>query len=162
VKHQDKILVGNDGKNLISYTNVHDLVDLIVHSIDHPMKSKVFNVCSFDASIRDFIEITGNMLNCKPELVSADSNFLEENEIQQWTSLPLWLDGDYHRNDNSRAKAEFNYQFSDINQTAKQLVDFYENDQKWRIPETRPEPISFDKEKELITKIEASKNRGAV
>lgn len=161
VKHQDKILVGNDGKNLISYTNLHDLVDLIMYSIEHTTTNyKIFNASSFNSSIRNIIEIAGNILDRKPELVSGDTNFLEENEIHQWTGLPLWLDDDYFRVDNSRAKAAFNYQFSDVNQTVKQLMDFYENERKWSAPKVFPQSaISSDKEQEMITKIERANNK---
>ena len=155
VKHQNKILVGNDGKSISSYTNVNDLVDLIMHSMEHTMNSRIYNASSFDTSIREIIEITGNILDCKPKLISGETSFLEENEVNQWTSLPLWLDGDYHRVDSSRAKKEFNYQFSNVQKSIEQVVAFYANEEKWRTPNINPTPITTEREQELILKLES-------
>lgn len=157
VKHQSKILVGSNGNTLSSYTNVNDLVDLIVHAMDKNTNHKVYNVSSFDASLRDIIKATGNILSCSPKLISAETKFLHNNEIFQWTSLPLWLDANYFRFDNNRAKNEFNYEFRDMHESIEALVDFYANDQKWREPKTKPTPISNGKEQEVISKIEKEK-----
>ena len=158
IKHQDKILVGNEGKGLSSYTNVNDLVNLIMHLMDHTVIFRVYNASSFDTTIREIIEIAGNILDRKPKLISGDSNFLEEHKISQWTSLPLWLDGDFHRTDNSRAKNEFNYSFSNVQESLEQVLDFYANEEKWRIPHTKPDPITTKREQELILKLEKVDN----
>lgn len=150
VINQPEILISNNGTNVISYTLVSDLVDLIILAIDTDNKNSIYNVPSFIASLKDFIDKTSKLMQKEVQFVSAPTAFLEANNIQQWIDLPLCLNGNYLTIDNSKAKNELHFNFTDIDIAVKYLVDYYSNIRKWDNPSTIPNPISVEREQELI------------
>ncbi|MCB0516200.1 MAG: NAD-dependent epimerase/dehydratase family protein [Chitinophagales bacterium] len=156
LKHQAEMLICNNGENIISYTNVCDLVDLIMLSIETDRNFKVYNVTSFTASLKDFIDIGTELLNTNVELISATPEFLEENAVSQWTDLPLWLNGNFLTTDNSRAISDFGFTFRDIHKSVEQILNYYSEIKKWEYPKTTPVPIAAEKELALIKKIKTN------
>lgn len=152
---QQEILWPNEGKNLLSYSNVGDLVKIIIAAIEQPNKHKVYNASSIIASLSDFINVAKVMLNKSPNLINASLAFLEENEVQQWSDLPVWLNGDFLTVDNSRVIEDFNLTFADINKITEDLIAFYSYDLKWRVPKYG---MSAEKESEILSILRLTAN----
>lgn len=152
---QQEILWPNEGKNLLSYSNVGDLVKIIIAAIEQPNKHKVYNASSIIASLSDFINVAKVMLNKSPNLINASPAFLEEQEVQQWSDLPVWLNGDFLTVDNSRVINDFNLTFADINKITEDLIAFYSYDLKWRVPKYG---MSAEKESEILSILRLTAN----
>jgi hypothetical protein len=52
---------------------------------------------------------------------------LYENHVKEWTDMPLWLDGDHFSYDNQRLKNDFNFQFTDFEQSIKETILYYDS-----------------------------------
>lgn len=150
---QQEILVANRGEQIISYSDVNDLVRIIVQSIDAKNSYSIYNTSSFTASIADFINLAAHHLNKEVVLISATSAFLEKNEIQQWVDLPLWVDGNFLVTDNTRLTKDYHFKSSNIEQSIVDLLAYYSTIKNWKPPILTPPPLSESKEKELITKL---------
>ncbi|MEM8508442.1 MAG: NAD-dependent epimerase/dehydratase family protein [Bacteroidota bacterium] len=153
LKHQTDILIGNNGENLLSYTHVSDLADLVTRSIEVKNQFNVYNIPSFITSLKDLITIASEKLDIGVNLISATPEFLERHGIRQWTDLPLWLASDFLTLDNSRVLSDFDFSFSTVSETVDQLLAYYGKIKQWESPKTEPAPIPPEKERELIAKI---------
>jgi len=147
---QKEILWPNKGKDLLSYTNVKDLVKIILAAIEQPNSFSVYNASTINARLVDFVTPAQAMLNKQPTLIHADPNFLMENEIQQWTDMPLWLNGDFLTVNNQRVVNDFDLTFSSIEKITEELIAYYSYGLKWRAPKYG---LSADREKELIDQL---------
>ena len=152
VYYQQQLLVADDGKYAISFTDVNDLAKAIIQSID-VKKNDVYNVSSFTASIADFIDIAKQRLHKNPELVSATADFLQAHDVAEWIHLPLWLNGDYLQTDSTKIKKAYNFSFSPIEETTVKLLDFYANTLQWKQPETTIPSLPADKEAALMDEL---------
>lgn len=155
-KTQEEILVANGGENFISFTNVEDLAEAIITAIEIDNKEKIFNCSSFNASISDFLTLIGKKLDKKINLVSATADFLTTNGVKQWSSLPLWLNGNFLTIDNSRIQSAFQMEFISLEKTVEDLIQFYSSEKKWAIPNPTPPALSRQEEIDLIAKISST------
>jgi len=153
VYHQKEILVGEQAVNRVSYSDVHDLVKMMVQSITIKNNFKIYNANSFSASISEFIRLAEKHLNKKVELISASTEFLEKHQVKQWLGLPLWLNKDILTIDNSRIQKDYNFTFATIEETTIDLIDFYSNEKKWA-ERNLPSSLSNQKELELINTLQ--------
>ena len=156
VKHQNDILVGNGGENILSYTHVNDLVDLIIAACVATGNQTVFNVSSFEASIKDFIRHACSEIGKDVNLISAPPEFLRNNGVIEWTDLPLYLSGDHVTTDNTKAKSFFGYEFRGIGKTTTELIEYYSLSRNWDSPQTKPRAISTKRESQLIKKLKST------
>ncbi len=153
MKSQEKILVPDSYFCKIPYTNINDLSQAIIQSLEIKNNFKIYNVSSFNCSIKDWIFAIKKLWNNSSEFIEATTNFLKENDVQQWSSLPLWLDGHFFVTDNSRIIKDYNFIFTSFEKTIEQLIRYYSEIKKWETPNTIPASLSFEKEKELIFKL---------
>ncbi|WP_299530190.1 NAD-dependent epimerase/dehydratase family protein [Ulvibacterium sp.] len=159
LKNQNDILICNNGENVLSYTNVLDLADLVIQSIEIEHSCEVYNASSFITSLKNIMDIASKKLGIEVALISASSKFLDKNNVKQWTDLPLWLDGDFLTTDNSKIIADYNFTFRNVDETIEQLLRYYSKIRKWEEPKTEPSPIDTLKELELIQKVKATYNK---
>lgn len=148
--HHHKILIGDEGKNKLSYTNVKDLVKSIVFFIENENRFKIYNVVSFTASIADFFGLIQKEMDKTFQLVSASADFLRKHHVHQWVSLPLWLETDLMTIDNSRVLNETGLMFNSIKETTQDLIHYYDKGKNWETPNTMPPSLSFEDEEKLI------------
>lgn len=150
VQTQEAFIIPNEGKNIISYTDVNDFAQLIIQSIEVENNFQVYNASSYSASISEFI--TGAMAYSgkKPRLINASPEFLETHKVSQWAEMPLWVNGDYFVTDNARVRKDYNFTFSTPQQTISKLMNYYANTLKWRAPEAKRPTLSCEKEQKLM------------
>jgi len=141
---QKEILWPNNGVNLLSYSNVKDLAALVLLAIEKQHSYSIYNASSLNASLADFMNEAKNMINKKPNLINASPAFLEENNVNQWTDMPLWLNGNFLTVDNNRVIKDFDFEMTSLNKTTKQLIAYYSYGLNWRAPR-----YGLSKEREL-------------
>ena len=149
VQTQDRILVPEDNSK-ITNTYSEDFAKLIKSAIDIDKHNKVYNASTHHAvSVKEYIDIACRLLNKKPKIISAKSKFFEENKIQQWSDLPMWLGGMNLVLDNTKELNDFPVKFHSFEDSVKGCIEYYSS-LLW------PEPkygLSLAKEAELIAKI---------
>lgn len=130
-KTQNSFIIPNQGKDIISYTDVSDFSKMLIQSIDMNNKHHIYNATSYDASLNQFVQLAAKHLNKSPQLINASPAFINEHKIKIWTELPLWIEGDLHTEDSARLKEDYNFTFSTIEETTERLMDYYGNYMKW-------------------------------
>lgn len=150
VKHQPTILYPDNGDRLFSLTYVNDLVFTIINSLESNKKSVILNIATVvQASIKLIVNTAQKQLNKNNQKVNATPTFLKENDISQWTDMPLWIDGDHYTYSNENIISERNFKPTDFAESIKDTIKYY-NDIGWK------EPIygmSEEKRLEIIAKI---------
>lgn len=128
------LLIPNGGKSIFSVTYVHDLVQVIVSSLNSENSSEIYNVTTYpNVSISKLLETALPMLNSSSKEYFVDSVFLNENNIQQWTDLPLWLDCDYFTYDNKKAIEELKLEITDFDNTVSDTIEYFDST-NWKTP----------------------------
>lgn len=136
VKRGKELLIPDNGKNLFSVTYVKDLIQVIINSINSESKSNIYNVTTYlKLSISKIIEMSFKLLNSYPKLYNANSEFLSNNKIAQWTDLPLWLDSDYFTYDNAKIISDLNMKITDFEISLRNTINYYDK-QNWKNPKS--------------------------
>lgn len=148
-KTQDSFLLPNEGKDLISYTDVLDFSKMMIQAIEVENKYHVYNSTSYAASLGKFVQLAAKHLNKNLELVNVSPAFIDEQKIAIWTELPLWVEGNSFTQDSSQLQKDFDFTFSTIEETTERLMDYYGNHMKWRdVRESKYGQLSMTPERE--------------
>lgn len=150
VNCQDKVLIPDSGKDKFNATYSEDFASLIQCAIDIEKHNKVYNAETHAAaSIKEYLDIACRLLDKNPELVNASIEFLEENKIQPWADLPVWLGGMNLVLDISKAQKDFPVKYHSFEDSVKGCIDYYSS-LNWPVPKYG---ISAEKEVELMDKL---------
>jgi len=149
VHNQDTFLLPNDGKNVITYTDVNDFAKIVIQSIEHNNAFDTYNANSFTASLGEFVHLAAQKLGKTPKLINVTPEFVEEHNIPFWLGLPLWIPAD-RRIDNSRLLKDYQFTPSTIEATTEKLIDYYANGLKWRDLSVDSPALKDDREQELM------------
>ncbi len=151
VQTQDKILIPDNGRDKCTNTYSEDFAALIRKSVDINSHNKVYNASTHDEfSLKEYVDIASELLCRHPELVNASAEFLEENKVNPWGDLPLWLGGSNLILDNSKAIRDFDINFHSFPESVKGSIDYYSS-LDWPQPKYG---ISKEKEAELLKKLQ--------
>lgn len=108
VKNSDTLLLPDNGERTFSLTYVDDLVNTIIQALRTPAIHNVYNVITVpQGSIRQIVDCTKELFRKDFEAVNATADFLRQNDISQWTDMPLWIDGDHFTYDNQKLRDNF-------------------------------------------------------
>ncbi len=136
INKSKELMIPNNGENLFSVTYVKDLIQVIINSINSGSKSDIYNVTTYlKLSISRITEMSSKLLNSYPKLYNANSEFLNDNRIAQWTDLPLWLDCDYFTYDNAKIISNLKMEITDFEISLKETIDYY-NNMNWKEPKS--------------------------
>lgn len=131
-KNQNSFIIPNEGKDLISYTDVLDFSKIMIQSIDIKNTYKIYNVISYETSLGEFARLAAKHLNKELRLVNASPAFIKAQNIAMWSELPLWVEGEFFTMDGSRLREDFDITFSTPAETTERLIDYFGNYMKWR------------------------------
>lgn len=149
VKSQDEMLIPNADQDRLSYTDVNDLSQMIIRAIDIKNAYAVYNAASYTATLTDFIHLCKVSLDKEVRLINASLEFIQENNIDYWSEMPLWLEGDALTIDCSRIEKDFNFDFSSIEDSHDHLMSYFTHTMKWRdIRESKRGQLSMEPERE--------------
>ncbi len=135
VKYSNPLLLPDNGNRQFSLTYVNDLVDTIVRALTLNAQNKIYNVISLSlASILKIVDCASELLHKDVRKVNAKASFLKENNISQWTDMPLWIDGDYFTYSNQKLKADFGFESTTLKDSVKNTIEYY-NKLGWKEPD---------------------------
>lgn len=149
VQKQDAFLLPNNGKDVITYTDVNDFAKIVIQSIEHNNAFDTYNANSFIASLGEFVQLAAQKLGKSPKLINATPEFTEEHEIPYWSGFPLWIPAD-RRIDNSRLLKDYQFTPSTVEATTTKLIDYYANGLKWRDLKADSPALKDKREQELM------------
>lgn len=134
IKKEHQLLIPNHGENLFSVTYVKDLVQVIIKSLNVDIGSDIYNVSTYpNLSISKIIDTTSQLLNMTLKQHFANSKFLNDNDIAQWTDLPLWLDCNYFTFNNTKILSEFEMKITDFRNSLLDTINYYDK-LSWKEP----------------------------
>lgn len=134
VKMKDVLLLPDNGKRLFSITYVDDLVDSIIATLTVETTENTFNVISeTQLSIDKIVKTAQQLLHRNNTILTASPQFLHDNEISQWTTMPLWIDGDNFTYNNERLLNNLSVELVDFQTATADTIDYY-NHLNWPQP----------------------------
>lgn len=143
-KKYDQILIPNNGKQLFSVTYVKDLVDTIEKTITEKLDRSSYNITTTkEISIEHILNTAIKILDSNPNLVKANSQFLESNKINQWIDMPLWIDSNYFTFDNKKILDNYDLKFTGFKKSVIETIKYYQK-VEWPIP-----TYGIDRDKQL-------------
>jgi len=127
VQRKSTILLPNNGTSLFSITYVEDLIQSILEALTISKHSIDYNVMSQEyTSIQKIVATACQLLHKNPKKVNATPSFLKEQEISEWTEMPLWIDGNQFTFSNQRLKADFEFQLKDWTESIAATIHYYQ------------------------------------
>jgi 2'-hydroxyisoflavone reductase len=86
-----KVLCPGDGSTPVQFIDVRDLAGWSV-KMAFDGKPGLYNATgpNYILTMRNFLETCKNVLNPSAELVWVSDGFLEENEVNPWSDMPVW------------------------------------------------------------------------
>jgi len=147
LKKNYPLLLPGDGTSPFSLTYVHDLVKVLVDSLNTKQPSDAYNLISHPTASISMITNAGRkLLKSESEEFNASASFLHQEQVAEWMDLPLWLDCDYFTYDPSKIKKELDFAPSNFERSLEETIAYFEQLQ-W------PEPkfgMSNEKKTKLI------------
>jgi 2'-hydroxyisoflavone reductase len=149
VHNNKKILFPDGGKESFTATFSEDFAELIRAAIDVPKHNKVYNAVTHKpVTLKEYINDASVLLGKTPELINVTPQFIEENKIQPWADLPVWVGAMNMWLDNTKAEKDFPVFFHNFNESVKRCADYYASI-GWKTPIAG---LSDERELELIAK----------
>ena len=147
VQQGGKILVPTGSENLSSHTFVNDLARIIIRSIEIPEHRNIYNTTTHPLiSFSGMLDSMCRALNKKPTFVHADVEFQEEAEIEPWSDLPLWINGNLFMVDNARLLKDLGLEMTSLDESFRLTAEYYA-DKQWYIPKSG---MTLEEEKDYI------------
>lgn len=149
VYNNSKILLPEDGKEKFTATYSEDFAELIRASIDISVHNKIYNASThLPETLKSYISYASVLLGKSPELVSVSGEFIEQNELQPWSDLPVWVGALNMAMDNSKAQNDFPVFFHTFKESLKGCIDYYSS-LGWKSPIAG---LTLEREQDLIEK----------
>lgn len=153
-KNQNKILIPADSTR-VTNTYSEDFARIIEKALTIDTHGRIYNAVTHDpVSLKEIVATAADELGTSPELVYCTKDFLEKNELQPWSDIPLWLGGANLILDNERLKRDFGIRFESFKASVTRCIDYY-SALGWKIPIYG---LSPDKENTLLKLLKTSKN----
>lgn len=134
VYKKNTLLLPNNGASLFSITYVNDLTQSILEALTISKHATDYNVMSQEyTSIQEIVVTACQLLQKKPQQVNASPTFLKEQNIIEWTEMPLWIDGNHFTFSNQKLKTDFKFQLTDWTESIAATIDYYKQ-LHWPVP----------------------------
>lgn len=149
--YQEKaFLLPEGGERKVALVYIGDLVDAIIASLDPPVPNGIYNsISQAEASIGEIVSIAERLLGKKSNGIVASIDFLKENKVEEWSDLPLWINGEYFTFDNPDYRKDFQKEATSLEAGIAASIQYAES-LGW------PEPgygIKEKKKQELLHKL---------
>lgn len=150
IKKKEKIILPENGKNLLSFTYAADLVEIIINCLDSPIKTGTYNCVSDEPlKFRETLEEIKNQLESNSEFISIEADNLRDKKLST-QEFPLWW-GANITIDNSNLKESLGIKFISTKDSIKETIEYYK-EQNWPKPKVG---ISYEDEDKLIEELDA-------
>lgn len=134
VKKCDKIVLPNNGIQPTSLTYVQDLVKAIVLSINKSEDKNTYNVISQPkTSIANIVALASKLLKKSPETINVPGKYLLDNNIAEWTDMPLWINSDFDTFTGKKIQESYNLDIVQFEESMKATIAYYQ-EMNWYEP----------------------------
>jgi 2'-hydroxyisoflavone reductase len=152
---RDTLLIPEQGDKLVSFTYVKDLAKAIIYALDSKNEfEKIYNTITHEMSIMEVVNHTKKALKKEINLYHAPLDFLEKEQVNYWSDLPMWLDADSTWSGKLFAK-DFGHLFTNIEQSFEETIAHYAS-KNW--PEIRLSGLKDDAYTTLLNKYLSTEN----
>lgn len=128
VQHHQELLLPNCGSSLFSITYIDDLIQSIVEALSISKHNTIYNVMSQEcASIKKIVDTACLLLDKNPNRINATADFLNAQQIAEWTTMPLWINGDYFTFSNQKLKTDFKFQLKGWTESIAKTIEYYQS-----------------------------------
>ena len=139
-----EVLAPGDGKDYTQWTDVRDLADFVVHTLEHRIRG-IYNVGT-GATFRDYLDELAELSTTPVRLTWVPSPFLAEAELSPFSEIPGWIPRDgwgpgFFYASTERA-LDAGLRPRSVSETFRQMIDAYRlhhQDHDLRDPEDAPE-----------------------
>lgn len=154
VHNNSRVLLPEGGKESFTATYSEDFAELINAAINSGNHNRVYNAVTHKpVTLKQYINDACVLTGKTPDLVNASGEFIEENKIQPWADLPVYVGAINMWLDNSKALNDFPVFFHTFHESVKKCVDYYAS-LGWKAPAAG---LSDEREEELV-KLAVSQN----
>lgn len=150
VKTKNRIMIPDNGERVLSITYVHDLINATIRLIESDISGTYSAISVSQTSIGEFIKLASEQLGLSPTLVNATTRFLNDQNVAQWSDMPLWINGDHFTYSNEKWKNELEIETTSMKDGIRETIEYYTN-LGW------PEPtygLSSKRQEELVSILE--------
>lgn len=145
-KKKEQLIIPDKGERLFSVTYVHDLVNTICAAMSTTITNKVYNVITItQISIAQILQAAKEFLGTDFSLINASPDFLKDNNIAQWSDMPLWLDSDCYTYSNQSLKSDLKVALSSMKISLEDTIRYYATlnwpEPQFGMPETRRQEL---------------------
>ena len=134
VEKYERVLLPNNGIQNISLTYVQDLINSIVLSINERENKNIYNIISHpEISIAKIVDVASKLLEKSPETSSVSGKYLLDNNISEWTKMPLWINSNYDTHDNKKMQKSYNLDIVQLEESIKATIKYYQ-EMNWYEP----------------------------
>jgi len=134
VKKYEKVLLPNNGIQKTSLTYVKDLIKSIVLSINEGEDKNIYNIISHpETSIANIVDVASKLLRKSPERKNVSGKYLLDNNISEWTKMPLWINSNYDTHDNKKIQKSYNLEIIPLEESIKATIVYYQ-EMNWYEP----------------------------
>lgn len=134
IKMNNVLLLPENGERLFSTTYVSDLVSAIIQSLKSDVQSEIYNVITHPkTSIKQIIDLASQSIKNNNSIVNGSVEFLKQNGINQWTDMPLWINGDHFTYTNKKLKEDLGIKITDFKISLLKTIEYYDN-LNWQEP----------------------------
>ncbi|OUS01983.1 hypothetical protein A9Q86_04845 [Flavobacteriales bacterium 33_180_T64] len=157
VKKYEKVLLPNNGIQKTSLTYVQDLIKSIVLSINEGKDKNIYNIISHpETSIADIVNVASKLLKKSPETKNVSGKYLLDNNIYEWTKMPLWINSNYDTQDNKKILKSYNLEIVPLEESIKATIAYYQEmnwyEPKYGITRMKQLELMNNYEKELYSR----------
>lgn len=134
VKKKNVLLLPENGERIFSTTYVSDLVETIIQSLKPDSQQEIYNVITNPkTSIKQIIDLARQSMKKDISLINCTVDFLKQNDIEQWTDLPLWINGDHFTYNDQKLKEKLGVKSTDFKLCIEKTIEYYD-DLNWPKP----------------------------
>tara|TARA_R110002072_G_scaffold70522_35_gene170284 strand:- start:2108 stop:3091 length:984 start_codon:yes stop_codon:yes gene_type:complete len=127
VRTKSRILVPEAGKRQFSVSYVHDLVKIIIASIENKIANDVYNAISQpQTSIAKIIDASISKMKRNPDLINLSSRFLKSQKVNEWWDFPLWLNSDIFTFSHSKLLGQLDFPLASFTKSLDDSFKYYE------------------------------------
>lgn len=152
-KHSEQILLPGGSENRSNSTFVDDLASILQKGIEIERHQSIYNVTTHPVeSLRQQVSAMASAFGRQVQFVEAPLDFLEKHEVQPWTDIPLWINGNFMMLDHSRMERDFGLSLTPLTNSFAKTAAYYES-LEWKVPRMG---VELDEEQELIAELESN------
>lgn len=153
IKKAQRCLVPEHGENGIPLTFVDDFCWAIIRLLHHATNDRILNASTLsDVTINDILSTAANIVGRQVSKVNVDSQFLKEQQLKNWSDLPLWIGNVHVRVDSTKLKRQLALQPALLAECMQSCIAYY-HELGWPIPSAG---ISMQREQELLELIKTT------